>query len=132
MISVLKDKYSEGLDTNNENTVQNILSLSESLNGDDYLKLRCEIQLIDLTNELLKIEELVNSKRYRNAQNGLNKLVWVKIFESSAFSSNYNEKNSKYEEELATKFINFKTRINSQLPKDYRVEIDNPFDGFWN
>ena len=131
LIELLKDKYAQGFNPYNKDIFTNVLALNNNMKGNDKLKLQCELQYLALNWQLIELEKVLERKKYRRVQSILKKIVWIRVFESNAFSEDYNSKLVAYEEKLGVKIIKGKRYINNQLPDKYKIQIDNPFS-IWN
>jgi hypothetical protein len=123
LILILKNKFKNAIESKNNDISTKVESLSESILGDDAMRLKCQFQFIKLNNKLLELEKLLDKRRYTGVKRGLQKLVWQKVFYDDVIGE-------EYEESICDKFIYSKRSINMQLPQKYRTRIDHPFSIF--
>jgi hypothetical protein len=80
-------------------------------------ELEVKIQLEELTNQLEELEPLLEQKKYSEVSLQLTKIVWKPISD--------NPTDKKIEKEFYNLFLEKKKGLNNQLPKKYRIEIED-------
>jgi hypothetical protein len=115
--SPLVQKAEQYINENNEAGVTQTLTQIKS--PDNRVLIQSKQQLKQLTDKLDSLEPLLKSQDYNTLRLELSKLIWEKI--STDFET------LPIERDVYKSFLQRKDALNQQLPKKYRVTIENEY-----